>query len=120
MKCILSVLGCGVAIFVSGCVVDASDTADEPGEDEVGTAELAVTVGQRNTVCAFNGIWLRTGNHTSAPTIAQMPMWSTMQVHSVDWSTGMAYGYSYNLGRWGYANKTYLTMSCGEVGGGTT
>jgi hypothetical protein len=113
---------CGLFVAMlsgtGGCALDA-----ENGEElETDTATAEVTQFRNNAVIA-NTLQLRSTNSTSGPSIGTMTFCSTFYVDHVDWNTRMAFGYSYQLGRSGWArigngSAVYLTASGCISGGG--
>jgi hypothetical protein len=112
----------GAVAMAAGCASEA-----QPSEEATGSSEEAVTVGATNAVCAVS-LYLRSTDSASGPIIGTMTSnsvhgFSHFNVHSYDANTHMAYGYSYQLAAWGWANGDWLTttytetkVSCGYDG----
>lgn len=109
----------GSMLALTGCVagVDDLEEGDEPGGDEeIGSVEQEVTNGAVNAACA-ESLTLR-----SSPGGATIGTMSTgiyqgiSKFYVSSTSGGWSYGYSYSLGKWGYAMASYLTTNYGESG----
>lgn len=107
-----TLMGCG------GGLEDAElEQAGAPvSGEQLASTEQAVTNGAVNGACA-DSLTLRSS--PGGATIGTMyTSWNagvskfSVQSTSGSWS----YGYSYSLGRWGYAMSYYLTTSYGEQG----
>ncbi|AUX35070.1 MULTISPECIES: hypothetical protein [Sorangium] len=111
----------GSAFGLAGCVADM-DSSSEQGDDveageQTGVAEQGVTNGAINAACA-DSLTLR-----SSPGGATIGTMYTGPYNGISkfyvWSTdkdGWSYGYSYSLGRPGYAMAYYLTTNYLESG----
>ena len=104
-----------------GCALDPENTENND-ELETSTTSAAVTVFRNNIVIA-DSLHLRSIDASNGPIIGTMSWCSTFYVDHVDWNTRMAFGYSYQLGRSGWArigngSAVYLTASGPCVSGG--
>ncbi|WP_437520864.1 hypothetical protein WME79_27945 [Sorangium sp. So ce726] len=110
----------GSVFALTGCVVDV-DSSSELGDDAVvdeqtEVAEQAVTNGAVNAACA-ESLTLR--NQPGGATIGTMytgPLNGISKFYVQSTSGSWSYGYSYSLGRWGWAMTYYLTASYTERG----
>ena len=121
LRGLVTTVGMGLALSMVGCAADDADDA-APVDEEVAKSEDAVTNGALNWVVA-NSLHLRAWNSTAGSVIGTMYTCQRFHVHAVDWNTRMAYGYSYALGRWGWArisqgSNVYLTAAGCYSGGG--
>ena len=110
------VLGSVFALLGCGEGLEAEPAPEAVEAEPLATSEQEVTVGVVNAACA-DSLTLRsspggtvigtmyTGNYSGI---------SKFYVQSL--SGSWAYGYSYSLGRWGYAMNYYLTNKYGESG----
>lgn len=110
----------GSAFTLMGCGGGTEDAGLDPagapaGEEQLVNMEQEVTNGAVNAACA-ESLTLRNSPggsvigtmYTNYNGISRFYVQST----SGSWS----YGYSYSLGRWGYAMSYYLTTQYGESG----
>ena len=113
-------LGLCAALVCSSLVVGCSSGAPSDSKENGGEAQSsadAFTEWVNNSVTA-DRLYLRSQDATNGAIIGAMSFCSTFYVDHVDWNTRMAYGYSYQLGRSGWANANYLTKSGCIYGGG--
>lgn len=107
-----TLMGCGGSIEDAGL----DPTSAPNGEEQVGSATQAVTNGAVNGSCA------------QSLTLRSSPGGAVLGTMYTNWSAGISkfyvqstsgswsYGYSYSLGRWGYAMQTYLSTDYSEHG----
>ena len=86
------------AVVVGGCATDEASNGDPPSS----SSASAVTVGVANVVVA-NTLELRSTDASNGPMIGPMGHCSPFYVAQVDWNTRMAWGYSYQFSRRGWA-----------------
>ncbi|WP_437790872.1 hypothetical protein [Sorangium sp. So ce693] len=110
----------GSVFALTGCVVDA-DSSSELGDDaevdeQTSVAEQAVTNGAVNAACA-ESLTLR--DQPGGATLGTMytgPYNGVSKFYVQSTSGSWSYGYSYSLGRWGWAMTYYLTTNYREQG----
>jgi len=112
----LATLAALVAL-VAGCSADTEKSEEK--EEATGSSAEAVSVWKDNYVQA-DTLYLRSSDATNGPIIGTMHDCSTFYVDHVDWDTRMAYGYSYEVGKSGWAAASYLSANECPVGGGGT
>jgi hypothetical protein len=112
----------GSVFALAGCVVDV-DSSSEQGDDaeigeQTGVAEQAVTIGAVNAACAESLTLRSSAGGATIGTMYTGPFngVSKFYVQSISNNGAWAYGYSYSLGRWGWAMTYYLTTNYSETG----
>ncbi|WP_437648993.1 hypothetical protein [Sorangium sp. So ce362] len=115
---VLMILGsvCGLA----GCVADM-DSSSEQGDDaevdeQIGVAEQGVTNGAVNAACAESLTLRSSPGGATLGTMYTGPFNGISKFYVQSTSGSWSYGYSYSLGRWGYAMAYYLTAAYSESG----
>ena len=111
----------GSALTLMGCGGSPEDAGLDPAGAPAGDAQLA-SVGQEATNGAVNG------SCAQSLTLRSSPGGATVGTMYTNWSAGVSkfyvqstsggwsYGYSYSLGRWGYAMADYLSTNYSEQG----
>jgi hypothetical protein len=113
-----------LVVMVSGAGGCALDQENPENDDELETSTSSAAVTEfRNNIVIANTLHLRSVDATNGPVIGTMSLCSTFYVDRVDWNTRMAFGYSYQLGRSGWARignggTVYLTASGPCISGG--
>lgn len=120
MKKFGAVVVLGSVFALTGCVVASSSDVEEGddlgGDEQTASAEQEVTDGAVNAACA-DSLTLR--NSPGGSTIGTMYTGLNRGVskfYASSTSGSWTYGYSYSLGKWGYAMASYLTTSYSESG----
>jgi hypothetical protein len=103
---ILGVLVAMTMVFAAGC-------SAEEKEEPVSASADPVVAWRRNTVLA-EVLRLRAWDASNADVIGYMHGGSTFYVDHVDGNTGMAFGYSYELGQSGWALASELDVVIGS------
>ncbi|WP_437720629.1 hypothetical protein [Sorangium sp. So ce861] len=110
----------GSVFALAGCVVDADSSSEEGGDVEVDeqteSAEQAVTNGVVNAACAVSLTLRSSPNGATIGTMYTGPNVGISKFYVSSTSGNWSYGYSYSLGRWGYAIASYLTANYSESG----
>ncbi|WP_437736424.1 hypothetical protein [Sorangium sp. So ce1335] len=107
------------AFAFTGCVVapDELEGTDElAGDEGVESAEQAVTNGVVNAACAQSLTLRSSPGGATIGTMYTGPLQGISKFYVQSTSGAWSYGYSYSLGRWGYALSSYLTANYWESG----
>ncbi|WP_437502253.1 hypothetical protein [Sorangium sp. So ce1099] len=120
MKLFSTLVILGSVFGLAGCVADM-DPSSEQGDDaevdeQTAVADQAVTHRGVNAACA-ESLTLR--NSPGGGTIGTMypdPSYGFSKFYVDSTSGSWSYGYSYSLGKWGWAMTQYLTTSYSESG----
>ncbi|MGK3987639.1 hypothetical protein WME99_31650 [Sorangium sp. So ce136] len=120
MKMLNTFVVLGSVFALAGCVVDM-DSSAEPADDaevdeQTATAEEAVTSGVVNAACAQSLTLRSSPGGATTGTMYTGPNVGISKFYVQSTSAGWSYGYSYSLGRWGYAMASYLTANYAESG----
>jgi len=84
--------------------------------EQLATSEQEVTAGAVNAACAESLTLRSSAGGTVIGTMYTGPNVGVSKFYVQSVSGSWAYGYSYSLGRWGYAMSYYLTTRYGESG----
>jgi hypothetical protein len=110
-----------VGLVGCGGPEEAWDSAGAPAEEQVGSEQIAnteqeVTNGVVNAVCAQSLTLRSSPGGSTIGTMYTGPSAGLSKFYVQSTSGSWSYGYSYSLGRWGYAMSYYLTSNYSESG----
>ncbi|WP_437753589.1 hypothetical protein [Sorangium sp. So ce1389] len=110
----------GSVFGLTGCVADM-DPSSEQGDDadvdeQTAVAEQAAINGAVNAACAESLTLRSSAGGATIGTMYTGPYNGISKFYVQSTSGSWSYGYSYSLGRWGYAMSYYLTTSYSESG----
>lgn len=120
MKLFSALVILGSVVGLAGCVADM-DSSSEQGDDaeideQTAVAEQAVTNGAVNAACAESLTLRSSPGGATIGTMYPDPSNGFSKFYVQSTSGSWSYGYSYSLGKWGYAMAQYLTTSYSESG----
>lgn len=109
----------GWVFALTGCVAadySSEQGDDSEGEENIATAEQEVTNGVVNAACASSLTLRSSPGGSTIGTMYTGPNEGMSKFYVQSTSGSWSYGYSYSLGRWGYAMSYYLTANYSESG----
>ncbi len=111
----------GSVFALAGCVADVDSSPEEGDEgvgadEQVASAEQPATLGAINAAFAYSLTLRSSAGGTTIGTMYTDPSYGVSKFYVHSTSGSWSYGYSYSLGKWGYAMTYYLTTSYSESG----